>query len=78
VDHPIRHMPIEPVGCTGYLPGAPGNRVELGGFTDEQAMQRRVAALVARGRRRGKFAAVVEEVGGLLAVDHTVLTRYMT
>ncbi|GAA3100693.1 hypothetical protein GCM10010464_75180 [Pseudonocardia yunnanensis] len=52
-------------------------RLELRGFAEEQAAQRRVAALVARGAPAGEvFATVVEVVGRLLAVDHTILSRY--
>jgi signal transduction histidine kinase len=52
-------------------------RLELRGFAEEQAAQRRVATLVARGAPPGEvFATVVEVVGRLLTVDHTVLSRY--
>ncbi|MFD1532296.1 GAF domain-containing protein [Pseudonocardia aurantiaca] len=52
-------------------------RLELRGFAEEQAAQRRVATLVARGAPPGEvFATVVEAVGRLLTVDHTILSRY--
>jgi signal transduction histidine kinase len=52
-------------------------RVELRGFADEQAALRRVATLVARGTPPGEvFAAVAAEVGRLLGVDFTFLSRY--
>jgi PAS domain S-box-containing protein len=52
-------------------------RLELREFAEEQAAQRRVATLVARGAPPGEvFAAVTEEVGRLLEVDMTVLSRY--
>jgi len=52
-------------------------RVELRGFADEQAALRRVATLVARGTSPGEvFAAVAGEVGRLLGVDFTFLSRY--
>jgi len=52
-------------------------RVDLRGFADEQAALRRVATLVARGSPPGEvFAAVAAEVGRLLAVDFTFLSRY--
>jgi signal transduction histidine kinase len=52
-------------------------RVELRGFADEQAALRRVATLVARGTPPGTvFAAVASEVGRLLGVDFTFLSRY--
>src|SRR4029077_12803143 len=52
-------------------------RVELRGFADEEAALRRVATLVARAAALDElFAAVVGEVGGLLEVDHAVLSRY--
>ncbi|MDT4892426.1 MAG: hypothetical protein QOE97_1461 [Pseudonocardiales bacterium] len=51
-------------------------RVELRGYAEEQAAQRRVATLVASGARPEEvFAAVAGEVGGLLEVDYTVLVR---
>jgi signal transduction histidine kinase len=54
-------------------------RVELRGFADEQAALRRVATLVARGTSPDEvFAAVAAEVGRLLAVDFTFLSRYST
>jgi signal transduction histidine kinase len=52
-------------------------RVDLRGFADEQAALRRVATLVARGTPPDDvFAAVVAEVGRLLGVDFTFLSRY--
>jgi signal transduction histidine kinase len=52
-------------------------RVDLRGFADEQAALRRVATLVARGTPPGKvFAAVAAEVGRVLGVDFTFLSRY--
>jgi signal transduction histidine kinase len=51
--------------------------VELRGFAEEQAALRRVAVLVARAASPEEvFAAVAEEVGRLLKVDYTVLSRY--
>jgi hypothetical protein len=52
-------------------------RVDLRGFADEQAALQRVATLVARGTPPGDvFAAVAAEVGRLLGVDFTFLSRY--
>jgi GAF domain-containing protein len=52
-------------------------RVELRGFADEQAALRRVATLVARGAPPPEvFTAVAEEVGRVLEVDFTFLSRY--
>jgi GAF domain-containing protein len=52
-------------------------RVDLREFADEQAALRRVATLVARGTSPGEvFAAVAAEVGSLLGVDFTFLSRY--
>jgi GAF domain-containing protein len=52
-------------------------RVELGGYAEEQAALRRVATLVARAAPPGEvFEAVTAEVGRLLEVDFTVLSRY--
>jgi signal transduction histidine kinase len=52
-------------------------RSELREFAEEQAALRRVATLVARVvAPQEMFAAVAEEVGRLLAVDYTVLSRY--
>jgi signal transduction histidine kinase len=52
-------------------------RVDLRGFADEQAALRRVATLVARAAPPEEMlAAVAEEVGRLLKVDYTVLSRY--
>jgi GAF domain-containing protein len=46
-------------------------------IADEQAALRRVATLVAAGARsEAVFAMVAEEVGRLLAVDFTILSRY--
>ena len=52
-------------------------RVELRGFADEQGALRRVATLVARAASpEAVLAAVAEEVGRLLGVDYTVISRY--
>ena len=52
-------------------------RVELRGFAEEQAALRRVATLVAGGASPEEvFTAVPEEVGQLLKVDYTVVSRY--
>ena len=52
-------------------------RVELRGFAEEQAALRRVATLVAGGAPPEEvFTAVPEEVGQLLKVDYTVVSRY--
>ncbi len=52
-------------------------RVELRGFAEEQAALRRVATLVAGGAPPEEvFTAVPEEVGRLLNVDYTVVSRY--
>ncbi|MGX7677535.1 GAF domain-containing sensor histidine kinase [Jatrophihabitans sp. DSM 45814] len=52
-------------------------RMELRRFADEQAALRRVATLVACAALPDRvFAAVAEEVGLLLSVDYTVLSRY--
>ena len=52
-------------------------RMELRRFAEEQAALRRVATLVARAASAQEvFAAVTEEIGGLLEVDFTVLSRY--
>jgi signal transduction histidine kinase len=52
-------------------------REELRGFADEQAALRRVATLVARAASPEQvFAAVAAEVGRLLQVGYTVLSRY--
>ena len=52
-------------------------RVELRGFAEEQAALRRVATLVAGGASPEEvFTAVPEEVGHLLKVDFTVVSRY--
>jgi signal transduction histidine kinase len=51
-------------------------RVELRGFAEEQAALRRVATLVARAAlAEDVFAAVAAEVGRLLEVDFTILSR---
>jgi GAF domain-containing protein len=51
--------------------------VELRGYAGEQAALRRVATLVARAAAPGEvFEAVTAEVGRLLKVDFTVLSRY--
>jgi GAF domain-containing protein/ketosteroid isomerase-like protein len=52
-------------------------RVELRGFAEEQAAQRRVATLVATGAPPEEvLAAVAAEVGRLLEVDYTALVRH--
>ena len=52
-------------------------RVELRGFAEEQAALRRVATLVARGTPPEEvFAAVTAEVGRVLGVDYTAMSRY--
>src|SRR5271157_1323584 len=52
-------------------------RVELRGFAEEQAALRRVATLVARGVSPEEvFAAVTAEVGRVLGVDYTAMSRY--
>ena len=52
-------------------------RVELRGFAEEQAALRRVATLVARAAPPEEvFAAVAAEVGRVLAVDFTAMSRY--
>lgn len=52
-------------------------RTELRGFAEEQAALRRVATLVAGGASPEEvFTAVPEEVGQLLKVDYTVVSRY--
>jgi len=52
-------------------------RVELRGFAAEQTALRRVATLVARGVSPEEvFAAVAEEVGRVLGVDYTAMSRY--
>jgi signal transduction histidine kinase len=52
-------------------------RTDLRSFAEEQAALRRVATLVARAApAEGVFTAVAEEVGQLLGVDYTVLSRY--
>jgi signal transduction histidine kinase len=52
-------------------------RTALGRLADEQAALRRVATLVARQPPPGEvFAAVTEEVGGLLDVDDVTMLRY--
>ena len=52
-------------------------RVELRRFAEEQAALRRVATLVAGGASPEEvFTAVPEEVGQLLKVDYTVVSRY--
>ncbi|HEY3715429.1 MAG TPA: GAF domain-containing sensor histidine kinase [Jatrophihabitantaceae bacterium] len=52
-------------------------RTELRGYAEEQAALRRVATLVARATAPEQaFAAVTAEVGRLLEVDFTFLSRY--
>ena len=52
-------------------------RLELRGYAEEQAALRRVAMLVARAAPPQEvFTAVAGEVGRLLDIDYTVLSRY--
>jgi GAF domain-containing protein len=52
-------------------------RVELRGYAEEQAALRRVATLVARGAPPEEvFAAVTEEVGGVMDADLVSMDRY--
>ena len=52
-------------------------RVELRRVAEEQTALRRVATLVAQGVSPGEvFAAVTEEVGWVLGVDYTAMSRY--
>ena len=52
-------------------------RVELRGHAEEQAALRRVATLVARGVSPEEvFAVVTAEVGRVLGVDYTAMSRY--
>ena len=52
-------------------------RVELRDYAEEQAAQRRVATLVARGVSPQEiFAAVTAQVGRVLGVDYTAMSRY--
>ena len=52
-------------------------RVELRDYAEEQAAQRRVATLVARGVPPEEvFAAVAAEAGRVLGVDYTAMSRY--
>jgi signal transduction histidine kinase len=52
-------------------------RQEVSALADEQAALRRVATLVARGEPPGGvFAAVAQEVGGLLPADLTLIGRF--
>jgi signal transduction histidine kinase len=68
------------VGFTELLGMAIANaqaRVELRGYAEEQAALRRVATLVARAAPPEEtFAAVTEEIGRMLGVDFTVMSRY--
>jgi signal transduction histidine kinase len=58
------------------VPRGPPDQARLRQLANEQAALRRVATLVARGAAPEEvFAAVAEEVGGLLEVDYTVLIR---
>jgi GAF domain-containing protein len=53
------------------------SRAELAQVAEEQAALRRVATLVARGvSPQEVFAAVTEEVGGLLPVEFAIMGRY--
>ena len=67
------------VSFTGLVATAVANtdgRAALARLAEEQAALRRVATLVARATPPEEvFAAVAEEVGGLLEVDYTVLIR---
>ena len=55
----------------------PPDQARLGQLAGEQAALRRVATLVARATPPQEvFAAVAEEVGGVLAVDFAILVRY--
>jgi signal transduction histidine kinase len=52
-------------------------RMELRGYAEEQAALRRLAMLVADGAAPEKvLTAVAKEVGGLLGVEYTAMTRY--
>jgi signal transduction histidine kinase len=52
-------------------------RTEIGRLAEEQAALRRVATLVARAVQPGEvFAAVAEEIGRVLEVDHARVLRY--
>ena len=52
-------------------------RTEIGRLAEEQAALRRVATLVARAVQPGEvFAAVAEEIGRVLEVDHASVVRY--
>jgi len=54
-------------------------RTEIGRLAEEQAALRRVATLVARAVQPGEvFAAVAQEIGRVLEVDHTSVVRYET
>jgi len=68
------------VGFTELVAAAIANtqaRAELRDYAEEQAALRRVATLVARATSPEQlFAAVTAEVGRLLGVDFTFLTRY--
>jgi signal transduction histidine kinase len=67
-------------GFTELLATAVANaqaRLELRGFAEEQAALRRVATLVARSAEpEAVFTTVAEEVGHLLGVGYTVVSRY--
>jgi PAS domain S-box-containing protein len=53
------------------------SRAEVKRLADEQAALRRVATLVARQTPQGEvFAAIAEEIGGLLSVDAVEMVRY--
>jgi signal transduction histidine kinase len=61
---------------SGAVGRDPPEQSRLGELAEEQAALRRVATLVAHGAPPEQvFAAVAEEVGGLLEVDYTVLIR---
>jgi signal transduction histidine kinase/putative methionine-R-sulfoxide reductase with GAF domain len=54
-------------------------RTEIGRLAEEQAALRRVATLVARAVQPSEvFAAVAEEIGRVLEVEHTSVVRYET
>jgi PAS domain S-box-containing protein len=74
------HIEDRLVEFTALLTAAFSNtasRDELARLADEQAALRRVATLVARERQPAEvFAAVAEEVGRLLPVEHSAMLRY--
>ncbi|MCW2691550.1 MAG: Histidine kinase [Mycobacterium sp.] len=63
--------------AAGAATATPDARAELRSFAEEQAALRRVATLVAQAAPPAEvFAAVAAEVGRLLGVDFTILSRY--